>query len=306
MKDSTVRSTAIVFGLDLSDTEATYVGLDSDARIIEEGKLTLTRMGLEKFFFGKDRSLVAIEAGTHSPWVSRLLGERGHDVLVANPRQLPLIYRNRRKSDRLDAITLARLARSDPELLHPLVHRGQQAQEDLAVLRSRDALVSTRTLLINHVRGVVKSAGERLPKCSSESFHRQARAHLPLGLEAALGPVIEQIGQLTTSIDGYDQKIEQLAQERYPEAQQVRQPNGVGPITSLAFVLTLEDPRRFATSRDVRLSGPDAGPKAKRYQRPRDAYHQSRRCLPETASGPGSSLHSRSFRYRLRPETLGP
>jgi transposase len=183
--------------------------------------------------------------------VSRLLAELGHEVVVANPRQLALIYRNRRKSDRLDAISLARLARSDPELLHPITHRGKEAQQDLAVLRSRDALVASRSQLISHVRGVVKSFGERLPKCSAESFHRQAQAHLPPELEPALDPVIEQIAQLSASIAGYEQRIERLTQERYPEARRVRQPNGVGPITSLAYVLTLEDARRFAKSRDV-------------------------------------------------------
>jgi transposase len=242
---------ASVIGLDLSDVEGTYVGLDGSGKVVEEGKVGMRKAALEAMFWGRPRTRIAIEAGTHSPWVSRLLAGLGHEVIIANPRQLALIYRNRRKSDRVDATTLARLARSDPELLHPLRHRGEQAQRDLAVLRSRDALVSTRTQLINHVRGVVKSCGELLPKCSAESFHRQAALHLPAGLEPAQGPVIEQIAQLTASIDRYDRQIEQLAREQYPEAQAVRQPNGVGPITSLSFVLTLEDPQRFAHSRDV-------------------------------------------------------
>ena len=138
MKNSTAGSRAHVFGVDLSDADATYVGLDGSGEVVEEGKAPMTRTGLEKTFWGREGSLIAIEAGTHSPWVSRLLAELGHQVVVANPRQLALIYRNRRKSDRLDAISLARLARSDPELLHPSTHRGKQAQQDLAVLRSRD------------------------------------------------------------------------------------------------------------------------------------------------------------------------
>jgi len=254
MKDSisVLEKGTAVIGLDVSDDQSTYVGLDTDGAVVEEGKVTTTRTGLEKRFGGRGGGcLVAIEAGTHSPWVSRLLAELGCQVLVANPRQIALIYRNRRKSDRLDATNLARLARSDPELLHPLVHRGRQAQEDLAVLRSRDALVRSRTQLINHVRGVVKSAGERLPSWSAESFHHKAARQLPAGLEAALSAVIEQVAQLTASIKKYDEKVEELAQKRYPEALAVRQPNGVGPITSLAFVLTLEDAHRFSSSRDV-------------------------------------------------------
>jgi transposase len=252
MKISTSgKGSVCVYGVDLSDAVATYVGLDSAGNVVEEGKVTMTKAALEKMFWGKPESLIAIEAGTHSPWLSRLLAELGNRVLVANPRQIPLIYRNRRKSDRLDAITLARLARFDPELLHPLTHRGKQAQEHLAILRSRDALVRMRTQLINHVRGVVKAWGERLPKCSAEAFHHRIAPDLPEGLKPALLPVIDQIAQLTASIDGYDRKIEELGQKDYPEAQVVRQPNGVGPITSLAFVLTLEDAKRFASSRDV-------------------------------------------------------
>jgi transposase len=254
MKDS-IRlreKIASVIGLDLSDVQSTYVGLNGEGRVIEEGKVRTTRSGLEKHFAGRGGGcLVAIEAGTHSPWVSRLLAELGLEVVIANPRQVALIYRNRRKSDRLDATNLARLARSDPELLHPLVHRGRQAQEDLAILRSRDVLIRSRTQLINHVRGVVKSTGERLPGWSAESFARKAAEQLPSGLTSALSPVIDQIASLTAIIKTYNDKVEELARERYPEALGLRQPNGVGSLTSLAYVLTLEDPHRFSASRDV-------------------------------------------------------
>jgi transposase len=175
----------------------------------------------------------------------------GHEVIVANPRQVALIYRNKRKSDKFDATTLARLARSDPELLHPVKHRGKQAQIDLAVLRARDGLVAARTQLVNLVRGTVKSYGERLPKCSTASFHYKAASSLPAELSPALTPVIAQIAELTRGINQYDDEIEALIAERYPEALGLQQIKGVGPITSLAFVLTLEDPQRFATSRDV-------------------------------------------------------
>lgn len=245
------RGEAEVMGLDLSDVLSTFVGIDGEGKIIEEGKAATTRVGIEKLFWRRKRTRIAIEAGAHSPWVSRLLAELGHEVIVANPRKIALITRNQRKSDRLDAITLARLARADAELLHPLKHRGKQAQVDLAVLRSRDALVSNRTQLVNHVRGVVKSFGERLPKCSTESFHHKALASLPQELVPALKPVIEQIAQLTEKIRSYDQQIERLIEEDYPEALLLQQVNGVGPITSLAYVLTIEDPQRFATSRDV-------------------------------------------------------
>jgi transposase len=98
-----------------------------------------------------------MEVGTHSPWVSRLLTALGHEVVVANPRRVRLIAESDHKHDRADAEQLARLGRLDPQLLSPIQHRGIEAQEDLALLRSRDSLVAARTTLINHVRGVVKS-----------------------------------------------------------------------------------------------------------------------------------------------------
>ena len=238
-------------GLDISDRQGTYVVLAADGRIVEEGKVPMTRAGLNRCFVGRQSSCVAIETGTHSPWVSRALTEMNHEVIVANPRQIPLIFRSNRKSDRLDALSLAKLGRLDPELLHPITHRSAQAQLDLAVLHSRDALVTTRTALINHVRGVVKAVGERLPSCSAPSFARKVKGNIPEGLQPALAPVLETIAGLTERIRAYDREIERLAHESYPAAAGLRQVGGIGPITSLAYVITLEDPRRFRRSRDV-------------------------------------------------------
>jgi transposase len=249
---STTKSEATkVIGLDLSDREGTYVGLDQAGTVVEKDKVTLTKVGLEKAFWGRGQLLIAIEAGSHSPWVSRALAEMGHEVIVANPRELALIYRSKRKSDHLDATTLARLARSDRELLHPIHHRGQEAQQDLAVLRARDGIVACRTKLINLVRGMVKADGERLPRCDADSFHLKAAPFIPERLRPALDETVEQIAHMTAGIERYDKKLEALQREKYPEALIVQQPNGVGPVTSLAFVLTLEDPKRFASSRDV-------------------------------------------------------
>jgi transposase len=133
------------------------------------------------------RARVVLEAGTHSPWVSRLLTALGHETIVANPRKLRAIYANEDKADQVDAEYLARVGRADPTLLRGIRHRGERAQADLAVVRARDALVRTRTLLINHARGVVKAMGGRLPKCSAEAFARKVTAHLPPALEPA-GP----------------------------------------------------------------------------------------------------------------------
>jgi transposase len=194
---------------------------------------------------------IVIEAGTHSPWASRVLEECGHEVLVANARKLRLIYSNKRKTDEIDAENLARLARVDPKLLYPLKHRGEESQAHIALIRSREALVSARTQLVNHVRGTVKSFGARLPKGPARSFHNKAAEHIPEALMPALGPILETIGSLTQRIRDYDRKLETISKERYPETELLRQVEGIGPLTALTFVLTIEDPYRFEKSRSV-------------------------------------------------------
>lgn len=239
-------------GLDLGDRYSYLCLLDPNSgEVLEEGRLRTTPEALKRSFSAREPMRVAIEAGTHSPWASRLLEECGHEVLVANPRKLHLIYKGKHKTDKLDAENLARLARLDPKLLSPLKHRGETAQAHLALLRSREALIGARTQLINHVRGAVKSLGHRLPKCSAESFHKRAPTEMPGVLRGALGPLVETIASLTARIKEYDFELEAMARVDYPETSLLRQVQGVGTLTALAFVLTLEDPERFGKSRAV-------------------------------------------------------
>jgi transposase len=194
---------------------------------------------------------VVLEVGTHSPWISRLLRSWGHEVVVANPHRLRLIAQSVRKNDRADAETLARVGRLDVDLLHPVHHRGEQAQMDLGVLQSRAALVGIRTGLVNDVRARVKSAGGRLSACSPEAFPKLALPGIPPALLPALGPLLTVITDLTGQIRLLDRKVQQLIVERYPAAQMLQQVPGVGPVTALSFVLTIDDPHRFEHSRDV-------------------------------------------------------
>jgi len=170
---------------------------------------------------------------------------------VANARKLRLIYANKRKTDEIDAENLARLARLEPKLLYPLKDRGEEGQAHMAIIRSREALVSCRTQLVNHVRGAVKSFGGRLPKCPARSFHNKALEHIPEILWPALGHILEQIGSLTERIREYERELERISKEHYPETDLLRQVEGIGPLTALTFVLTLEDPYRFEKSRSV-------------------------------------------------------
>jgi transposase len=239
-------------GLDLGDRYSYLCLIDTQSgEIVEEGRLRTTPEALRRRFASERPMRIAIETGTHSPWASRVLEECGHEVLVANARKLRLIYANKRKTDEIDAENLARLARLDPKLLYPLKHRGEDSQAHMAIVRSRQALVDCRTQLVNHVRGAVKSFGARLPKCPARSFHKRAKEHIPEALLPALGPILEQIGSLTERISDYERKLEVISKEHYPETELLRQVEGIGPLTALAFVLTLEDPYRFEKSRSV-------------------------------------------------------
>jgi transposase len=238
-------------GLDLGDKYHHFCVLDGEGCVIKEGKVSATLGALRSLLAAWERTTVAMEAGTHSPWVSREAQALGHRVLVGNPRKLRMIYASAQKCDERDAAMLARIARFDPRLLCPIRHRGRRAQAHLAILKSRDALVRARTMLINHCRGIAKSAGERLRSSSAAAFARKVGEGIPEDLRAALGPVVETIGDLTNRIKGMERQIEELCQSEYAETERLRGIKGVGPITSLAFVLTIEQRERFAKSRAV-------------------------------------------------------
>ncbi len=145
-----------IFGIDLSDKKFNWAKMiHSSDEIQSEGVGELSRDGLRLKFFAMERSVIAIEAGTQSAWVERQLKRYGHKVIVANPRKLKMIYANYSKSDKEDARTLARLARFDPNLLHPVKHRRKKAQRDICLLRARDVLVRSRSALVSHVRRTV-------------------------------------------------------------------------------------------------------------------------------------------------------
>jgi transposase len=210
--DGSSKQPKITAGLDLGDKYSYLRLIDSrSGKVVEESRLRTTPEALGRRFDSEGQLKIAIEVGTHSPWVSRLLKECGHEVLVANPRKTRLIYSNKRKTDKLDAEKLARLARADPELLYPVEHRGEDSQAHRALIHSREALVRSRTQLINHVRGTAKSFGVRLPRCSARSFHKKVRGQLPSELVEGLEPIVETIASLTERIEDYDRRIERLA-----------------------------------------------------------------------------------------------
>ncbi|MGH3147411.1 MAG: IS110 family transposase [Rubrobacter sp.] len=242
-------------GLDLGDKYSYLCLIDQHSgEVMEEGRLRTGPEAFRRRFASEQPMRIAIETGTHSPWASRVLEECGQEVLVANARKLRLIYANKRKTDEIDAenlARLARLARPDPKLLYPLKHRGEEGQAHLTIIRSRQALVGCRTQLVNHFRGAVKSFGARLPKCPARSFHKRAAEHIPEALWPSLGPILEHIASLTQRIRDYERLLETISKEHYPETEPMRQVEGIGPLTALTFVLTLEDPYRLEKSRSV-------------------------------------------------------
>jgi transposase len=206
---------------------------------------------LREVFGSMPRSRIVLETGTHSPWISRPLSKLGHEMIVAHARKVRLIGESRKKDDRLDAQTLARLARIDPELLCPVKHRSAQAQADLTVIRARAGLVRSRTALVNTARSLAKSYGQRLHGCNVRNMNPEKAESLSPELQAALEPLLNAIESLSERIVEYDDRIENLAQQNYPQVALLKQIKGVGTLIALTFLLTLEDPHRFRKSRDV-------------------------------------------------------
>jgi transposase len=241
----------LTIGLDLGDRTSHYCILNEAGEVIWEDKLPTTPRGIEEVFGRIPRSRIALETGTHSPWISRQLTQLGHEVIVAHARNVQLISESSRKDDRLDARTLARLARIDPALLGPVRHRSAKAQIHLTVIRARATLVSARTALVNAARGLTKSYGARLPKCGSEQMNREIAKGLSQELREALDPLLAEIESLNERIAEYDRRIDKVAKEAYPEAARLQQVKGVGTLIALTYVLTLDDPYRFRRSRDA-------------------------------------------------------
>ena len=246
-----VAKVKMTIGIDLGDVWSHYCTLNEDGEVVDRGRFRTTPSGVEKWFTDLPRARIAMEAGTHSIWVSEQLREMGHEVIVANVREVRAISHNNRKSDTVDAEKIARYARVDPEILHPISHRTVAQQEALTLIRARNLIVRLRTAAVNSVRGLAKPCGYRLPASSTLCFAKRCMAVLPPGLALALGPVLEQIAAMTVKIQQYDRTIKRLTETEYPETQALIQVYGVGQLTALTYVLTLGSKERFRRSRDV-------------------------------------------------------
>ena len=246
----TQKNPGEVIGIDLGDKMSRYCIVNREGEVVEEGSFRNQVGSIEKQFGHSGRARIAVEAGAQSAWIARELEKLGHEVIVANARQVKWITASDQKNDRVDAQKLARLARADQVLLAPIEHRTAEQQAGLSVIRARDAMVRARTLLVNTARSLAKGFGLRLPASVTATFGARALAHLPPALRAALENLLEQIDGLGRGIAGQDEKIAALAGQ-HPEVERLVSIPGVGTLTGLTYVLTLGRAERFAHSRDV-------------------------------------------------------
>jgi transposase len=240
----------VTIGMDVGDRYSHVVVLDDSGTVLLRDQIATTERAVRGWFKRYKGARVALEVGRHSPWLSRLLASLELEVIVGNSRQIALIHKTNKKNDRIDAEKLARLARVDPQLLAPVQHRRADTQAALAIVRARDVVVTGRTRLINSVRGQVKAVGGSMPRGDADAFHKRT-AELPEPMESGLLPLMDLSGELTRRIQHYDRVIAELCRDVYPETAPLLAVNGGGPVTALAFVLTIEEPGRFPNSRAV-------------------------------------------------------
>ena len=248
------KTTKLTIGIDLGDRKHAICIIDQNGDVIHESMLSNTREDIARFLKNYPKSLIAMEVGMHSPWLSRFLKSLGYRVIVANPRKLRAIYENPRKSDKKDALMLAKLARADESLLSPIEHRSEKAQRDLLQIKLRDNLVRQRVNIISSVRFILKSLGIKTKSPKTSYFTKHLRREIEDDYPEILvliEPSLLVIDQITEQVKELDKAIETLAAEQYPETQLISQITGVGALTSLTFVLTIEDPKRFKRGRDV-------------------------------------------------------
>ena len=252
-KDSKKPAEAVrrYVGIDLGDKRSRVCVTDEKGEIVLEEWVETTPAAFFKRFKGEPEMRIAMEVGAHSRWGNDLLSRCGHDVRVADARQLGLITKSNAKSDKRDARTLAQLVRADPSLLSPIQHRAERLQMDLTVIRMRDNLVEMRTRMVSSVRGVVKATGARLPKGETASFPQPVADLIPEPLRPAVAPILEVVDQLNERIYEYDCLMEHWVRTRYEESERLTQVNGVGTLSALAFMLTVGDKERFSRSRDI-------------------------------------------------------
>jgi transposase len=241
---------AHTIGIDLGDKSHHFSIVNAKGTIETRGTLPNQREVIAGFCAKWKGARTIIECGAQSPWISHFLSEQGMEVVVANPRRVKLISAGNTKSDRKDADLLARLGRADIQLLSPITHRSMNSQEDLCYVRVRDSLVQERVAMSNSIRGHLKALGYTPPSACTETIANHCRAQLKGTALRLVSPLCKVLDTLNAQIKVLDKKINAMLTQ-YPEAGRLAEVYGIGPITAVSFVLTIDDPHRFGRNRDL-------------------------------------------------------
>lgn len=241
-----------VIGLDVGDRRTYLCFLTSDRKVANRTSFATDSVALAENLGRFDPGTeVVLEAGSQSPWMSRLIRDLGFVPLVVDPRRVAAVTRSGRKTDKRDAEVLARLAQGLPEMLGIVHHRTELDQAVVAIIRARAVLVEVRTKLVQCVRGLSKAMGHRIPSCSTDAFATKAAKELPSELKRAALPLLRQIAQTSLAIKRYDKEVEAGARKLHPKVDALRAVPGVGPLVASTFVVTVSSPERFKKSRQV-------------------------------------------------------
>ena len=240
-----------VIGMDMGDKNHKAIGLSEDGEIVDRCEVPCTPEGVRDYLKRHPGALLAVETGTHCRWVSRAGLELGHEVLVGNARKLRVIWESSRKNDWRDAEMLAKVARADRTLLHPVTLRGDEDQGLMRLVKARDLLVKGRTGVVNQIRGFCKSEGAPLRKCSAASFARLEEDVAPAVREVAK-PLFAVLRELSQKIGLYDALIADAVKRLHGGEAALLEPiAGVGPVTAAAFLAAVGDPATFGSARDA-------------------------------------------------------
>jgi len=251
MTQHTIDRFPLTIGLDFGSRTTQCAIYGPDHVRIEERKLPTDRARFTALFERFPGARIVMEASTPTRWIHRLATELGHEVIIANPRSIPVITASVRKCDRNDARLLAELGQVQPSLLSPVQLRADRYQNVRTLLFARDQLVKQRAALVTFLRAEARALEFDLPTCGTKVFVERCRPLVPAYLKTALFPVFDAIQCLSDGIQSHDSRIEELSQREFPETNTLRQVHGVGPLIALAFVATIGDPSRFRKSRTV-------------------------------------------------------
>lgn len=238
-------------GIDVHKSYSRISTIDEEGIEVESAKIETTEPALRRYFGGRDTMRIVLESGAHSNWISRVLEDCGHEVIVAHARRIQLIAENHKKTDKIDAELLARLLRADLKLLTESYVRGEEAERVRTALKARKHLVECRTKISNAIRGLLAKTGHQLDSCTVRTIPQTlGEAEIPEGLKAVLAPLGFTVFALTGWIDKMDRQLEEIAED-FEIVDVFREICGVGTKTALAYAATIEDPFRFRRSNQV-------------------------------------------------------